>query len=124
MPERIQMTRQLPWRADHPDAVIVSRPSKWGNRWRVARVQCSLGGMCWGVATPEDGIVQQHAESEEEAARWAVQGFERDIRSHACGYGPAEVRAELAGRDVACWCRLDRPCHANVLLEIANGPTE
>lgn len=30
------------------------------------------------------------------------------------------IWAELAGRDLACWCRLDRPCHADVLLELAN----
>ncbi|HEY9371501.1 DUF4326 domain-containing protein [Streptomyces sp.] len=28
---------------------------------------------------------------------------------------------ELAGRDLACWCPLDQPCHADVLLEIANS---
>lgn len=33
-----------------------------------------------------------------------------------------EVRQELAGRDLACWCPLDRPCHADVLLELANAP--
>lgn len=120
MPKRIQMSRQRPWRAENPDAVIVARPSKWGNRWRVVRVQCSLGGLCWGVTTPEVGIMQQHAESQGEAAHWAVQGFERDIRSHANGYGPAEVRVALAGRDLACWCPLDEPCHADVLLELAN----
>lgn len=27
----------------------------------------------------------------------------------------------LAGRDLACWCPLDQPCHADVLLELANG---
>ncbi|MBM4480356.1 DUF4326 domain-containing protein [Rhodococcus hoagii] len=32
-----------------------------------------------------------------------------------------EIRAELAGRDLACWCPLDQPCHADVLLEIANA---
>ena len=32
-----------------------------------------------------------------------------------------EIRTELAGRDLACWCPLDQPCHADVLLEIANG---
>jgi len=26
----------------------------------------------------------------------------------------------MAGRDLACWCPLDEPCHADVLLEIAN----
>lgn len=33
----------------------------------------------------------------------------------------AEIVAELAGKDLACWCELDLPCHADVLLEIANG---
>jgi hypothetical protein len=32
-----------------------------------------------------------------------------------------DVRRELAGKDLACWCPLDQPCHADVLLEIANG---
>lgn len=34
------------------------------------------------------------------------------------------IRAELAGKDLACWCPLDRPCHADVLLKIANARTE
>ena len=33
-----------------------------------------------------------------------------------------DIRAELAGRDLACWCPLNQPCHADVLLEIANAP--
>lgn len=28
--------------------------------------------------------------------------------------------ATLRGRDLACWCPLDLPCHADVLLELAN----
>jgi Domain of unknown function (DUF4326) len=34
---------------------------------------------------------------------------------------PDEVAAwlePLRGHDLACWCPLDRPCHANVLLEL------
>jgi hypothetical protein len=31
----------------------------------------------------------------------------------------AAARAELAGRDLACWCRIG-PCHAGTLLTIAN----
>ena len=27
----------------------------------------------------------------------------------------------LRGRDLACWCPLDQPCHADVLLELANA---
>ena len=37
------------------------------------------------------------------------------------------LRAELAGHDLMCWCPLEDaagyrvPCHADVLLELANG---
>ncbi|MEU6714839.1 DUF4326 domain-containing protein [Nonomuraea sp. NPDC046802] len=30
-------------------------------------------------------------------------------------------RGELAGRDLACWCRPDQECHADVLLAVAAG---
>ena len=33
----------------------------------------------------------------------------------------AEIRRELSGRDLACWCPVDQPCHADVLLELANS---
>lgn len=33
------------------------------------------------------------------------------------------IRAELAGKDLACWCPIDQPCHADLLLTIANGGT-
>ncbi len=29
---------------------------------------------------------------------------------------------DLRGKNLACWCRLDQPCHADVLLELANAP--
>lgn len=32
-----------------------------------------------------------------------------------------EIRAELAGHDLACWCPLEHACHADVLLELANS---
>lgn len=31
-----------------------------------------------------------------------------------------DIRRELAGHDLACWCPLDQPCHADVLLALAN----
>ena len=33
----------------------------------------------------------------------------------------AEIRAVLRGRNLACWCPLDGPCHAELLLKIANS---
>jgi hypothetical protein len=32
----------------------------------------------------------------------------------------AEARRELRGKNLACWCAPDAPCHADVLIEIAN----
>lgn len=32
-----------------------------------------------------------------------------------------DVRRELGGKDLACWCRPDQPCHADILLKLANG---
>ena len=37
-------------------------------------------------------------------------------RNHAATLDVSELR----GKDLACWCSLDKPCHADVLLEIAN----
>ena len=33
---------------------------------------------------------------------------------------PDFIRSRLKGMNLACWCPLDQPCHADVLLEIAN----
>jgi hypothetical protein len=35
---------------------------------------------------------------------------------------PAGWEAELRGKDLVCWCALDAPCHADLLLELANAP--
>ena len=33
----------------------------------------------------------------------------------------AQIRRELRGKDLVCWCPLSDLCHADVLLEVANG---
>ena len=33
-----------------------------------------------------------------------------------------EALESLRGKDLACWCPLDQPCHADVLIEFANRP--
>lgn len=54
--------------------------------------------------------------------RWFnVSYFEADLRVGHLPFTAEQARAELAGRDLACWCPLDQPCHADVLLEIANA---
>lgn len=59
--------------------------------------------------------------------RLAVRAYEKQPRGPRKFIGPEfltadKARAELAGRDLACWCPLHVACHADVLLEIANAP--
>jgi hypothetical protein len=122
MPKRIQMSRQRPWRADNPDAVIVSRPSKWGNPYRIARDRLIDGTMAYIVRGSHVlGVSADIAE----ARAWAVEAFELQTGPFGAYEYDTEtlalLRAELGGRDLACWCTLDQPCHADVLLELANG---
>jgi hypothetical protein len=90
--ERIRLRRTAGWRKP-PGAVVVARPTRWGNPFRVGvdgdRAAC--------VAAYRAALV---------AGRLAV--------------SVDDVRRELAGRDLACWCPPDEPCHADVLLELAN----
>jgi hypothetical protein len=98
-PKRIQRKRTKGWRM--PDgAVYVGRPTKWGNHHRV------------GKPDPIDGEPMGAAE--------AVYHFRRYI-TRVDWTLLDECKTELRGKDLACWCPLDHPCHADVLLEIANG---
>lgn len=102
MPKRIQMSRQKPWRVENSDAVIVARPHDWGNPF--------------SVGSP----VESHGRTVVVTQPLAVALF--DAWLHQV-YGPGideQIARELGGRDLACWCPLDQPCHADVLLAIAN----
>lgn len=118
MPQRIQMSRSHPWRAEHPDAVIVDRRTKWGNPFRVER----RGGQ-W-LVIDNNGITypEPWQNTRRSAVEDAVGLFYDDVTYFQASRITAdEIRAELTGRDLACWCPLDQPCHADVLLALANG---
>jgi len=134
MPKRIQMTRQRPWRADHPDAVIVARPSKWGNPITLHEPSDIFTIISLTGGGGDRTMQQWRRDACAEAFRLMMMAERRDIpagevtdldRAMALKPGPYpthdEIRAELRGKDLACWCPLDAPCHADVLLEIANG---
>lgn len=122
MPERIQLRRTKGWRKPVP-GINVSRPGKWGNRYHVFRVhyphlRCSR----WEVL---DGtwIVSSH-DNRRDAIAEAVRLHRRAIEDRRAGFPtPKEIRAELAGENLYCWCPPDQPCHGDTLLEVANEPT-
>lgn len=91
MPTRYQRSRKKGARLPE-DVVVVTRPTKWGNPHPVA-----LG----------------RAE--------AVRRYRHDLLAGQLPVSVDDARRELGDRDVACYCPLDEPCHADVLLEIANS---
>lgn len=106
-PRRIQRKRTKGWKMP-PNTVSVTRPGKWGNPFKVGSL----------VRHKLNGHGGQHETFVTDSAH-AVRLFKKfiarkpDIRIGA--------KIALKGKNLACFCPLDQPCHADVLLEIANG---
>ena len=49
-----------------------------------------------------------------------VEAFRQQLYSGTGTITVDAVRAELRGRNLACWCKQGEPCHADVLLRVAN----
>ena len=146
MPERIQLRRTKDWRKPE-GAIVVSRPSRWGNpfayRTRVALARCpaldgspweyegriSADGMRHDYHHPDGHVTEHHirymtiAECVELYERALVEPtpqmhlFDRRARRWLT---VDDVRRELAGHDLACWCPPGQACHADPLLRLAN----
>lgn len=97
-PVRIQLQRTKGWRMPH-NTVKVDRTTKWGNRYRVGEKYYS--GKGWKKIKDAAMAVDLYRHRE---LRWRT-----DL-------------AQLRGKNLACWCKPGEPCHADVLLELANRP--
>ena len=89
-PRRIQRKRAKGWRMPQ-DTIYVGRPTRWGNHHHVE----TYGA---GIAF-------------ERYAKDLAQLPEADLRT---------LLEPLRGHNLACWCALGSPCHADVLLRLAN----
>ena len=96
-PKRIQRKRTKGWKMP-PNTVYVGRPTLFGDPFKVVLTQ-------FGPITPS----------------MAVDGYRAMLKQPEKHEYRNVIRATLRGKDLACWCPLDQPCHADVLLEIANG---
>lgn len=82
------------------NTVYVGRPGTWGNRWKI------------GVHSNHYGRkIETHAE--------AVERYETMLKESP--HMAETVRLSLRGKNLACWCPMDKPCHADVLLRVANA---
>lgn len=110
MPKRIQRKRTLGWKMP-PDTIYVGRPSVWGNPFKVTNIP--RYGLCVVITQNHvTRILDSHCVSQDEAVKIAISRYE----SYAATFNLESLR----GRDLACWCPLDQPCHADVLLRMAN----
>ena len=104
-----------------PNAVYVGRPTIWGNPWSIVTLRKS------------ELFNPQYLENVcvEEFKGWLNHGtkdylgadgkpFQIYIDYHSTREQLLATLHLLRGKDLACWCSLDKPCHADVLLELAN----
>jgi hypothetical protein len=129
VPERIQLSRRKGWRKPE-DAVVVARPTQWGNpfvvgslyqdrsAWHDCPFPDATGFFMRWSRTLAGTPIAIHCNPVRDRAH-AVDLFRRFVtyEDNWADY----MAAHLAGRDLACWCPLDQPCHADVLLELANS---
>jgi len=99
------MPRVLNKRTDviPPDAIYVGRPSKYGNPWRV------------GERHPADG----HRLTREEVIEMHKKALPQMLQVRDNEGKLILDLEELKGKDLVCWCA-PLPCHADILLELAN----
>ena len=99
-PIRVQLRRTKGWRMP-PNTIKVDRSTRFGNSFAVGTRYAKNGRMVL-VDTVET----------------AVDLFrQRDAKLIVRKY-----MNELRGKNLACWCALNKPCHADVLLELVNTP--
>lgn len=107
-PKRIQRKRVKGWTMP-PNTVYVGRPANWGNPFPLE------------VYGDQSIAVYR---------RWLLGDMSHDEMSRLSHYGDPRVGLgarrrlvqphELRGKDLACWCKEGAPCHADILLELAN----
>lgn len=152
-PQRIQRKRTKGWRMPE-GAVYVGRGTKWGNPFKVGDAQVRMPALDGGKWEHEGRLHKTSGQShaffhpaplgepmpvtwhhvQDATAEQCVRLFAERIGFADLNHGAyqvpehaafrAAVRDDLAGRDLACWCPLDQPCHADVLLELANPTTK
>lgn len=103
-PQRMRLSRAKGWKMPE-NTVKVDRTTPWGNPFVVGKH--GTAAECVYLYTRlAEGLLCMSTDnvSEQERARANM----------------VVARTDLRGRNLACWCALDKPCHADVLLEIAN----
>src|SRR5947209_57631 len=106
MPKRLQRKRAKGWRMP-AGTVYVGRPTKWGNPWSPANTH---------ILTVKGGRIEKVRDT---TVADCVRAYRESVLDGSIGLSVEMIRAELRGKDLACWCPPGSPCHADVLIELA-----
>jgi hypothetical protein len=112
MPQRIQRKRTKGWKMPE-NTVYVGRGSKWGNPYRIKGRILLVQRFYQPEWVPYDTIER------DDIKEFAVKKYEGFIRCNSKRKGRYNLD-ELRGKNLACWCKPGDPCHADVLLKLAN----
>lgn len=113
IPQRIQRKSAKGWKKPG-GAVYVGGGSKWGNLHIVRRD----GGFMW---VEGGGHVVCSTDREGNLRERRQEAVDLYRRNWIPLVDLTDLRDDLAGKNLMCWCPLSQPCHADVLLELANG---
>jgi len=105
-PKRIQRKRTKGWKMP-PNTVCVTRPGKYGNPFTV-NPNRKPGSFVNG-----QGYI--NVPSSNEALACFREYVELKLKDDP------KWLDELRGKDLACWCGLNKSCHADILLTMANA---
>jgi hypothetical protein len=98
---RLADARAKGWKMP-PNTVKVDRTTKWNNPFHVGETICVRGPV------DQAGAVQMFRDMLADHELMAMYDYPAD---------PTPLR----GKNLACWCKSGTPCHADVLMELANA---
>lgn len=119
-PQRIQRKRSKGWRMPE-NTVCVDRTTGFGSPFPVAACTSTSMGQTkreWCVGT-WTGPSMWFRDTKPEAMEISVKAFRAWFATQETLQEKAKIA--LRGKNLACWCSIDSPCHADVLLECANA---
>jgi hypothetical protein len=121
MPERIQLSRAAGWRMP-PNTVKVDRSTRWGNPF-----QASVFGAERAVQLYENTVTgfwspDIFRADEPDALVAMAYAAHCELQCRPPVQQHFQISRVLRGKNLACWCKPGTPCHADVLLRLANQP--
>jgi len=116
-PQRLQLSRRAGFNLmasslalNGLPAKLITRPGRWGNPFTIDEMASRYGL----------DRAQAQVKAVELCGQW-LRGTIDPALSPGAPPERAVIRAELGGHNLACWCKAGTPCHADILIELANG---